>query len=188
VSDYVSVFPPSVVSFSVNVDYWILSTNQVLEGTIQENVQAAVLAWIQWQRSYVSRDINGDELIKRCLEAGAKRIVINQPMPNFQSMAYNQLAVCDPTAAPSDQSFSDGANTSGTAIWSSASANFVQSDIGLSITGTNIPVGTTILSVQSQTQCTLSANTLAGAASNLAFIIHARVAAVVINYKGLEDA
>src|SRR5262252_7678079 len=188
VSDYVSVFPPTVVSFSVNIDYWILTTNQVLVASIQENVQAAVLAWIQWQRSYVSRDINGDELIKRCLEAGAKRIVINQPMPNFQTMAYNQLAVCDPTAAPADQSFSDGVNTSGTAVWQSATANFVQSDVGLSITGTNIPAGTTILSVQSQTQCTLSANTTSGTGSNLNFTIHARIASVIITYQGLEDA
>jgi len=188
VSDYVSVFPPTVISFSVNIDYWILTTNQVLVASIQENVQAAVLAWIQWQRSYVSRDINGDELIKRCLEAGAKRIVINQPMPNFQTMAYNQLAVCDPTAAPADQSFSDGVNTSGTAVWQSATANFVQSDVGLSITGTNIPAGTTILSVQSQTQCTLSANTTSGTGSNLNFTIHARIASVIITYQGLEDA
>ena len=187
VSDYVSVFPPTVVPYSVNIDYWILTTNQVLIATIQQNVQAAVLAWIQWQRSYVSRDINGDELIKRCLEAGAKRIVINQPMPNYQVMNYNQLAVCDLTAPPSDQSFSDGASTSGSAIWTSATANFTSTDVSLSITGTNIPAGTTILSVQSQTQVTLSQNATATGTA-LAFTIHARVPSVVIAYQGLEDA
>jgi hypothetical protein len=45
----------------------------------------------------VGRDINGDELIKRCVEAGAKRVVINSPAPDFQVMAYNQLATIDTT-------------------------------------------------------------------------------------------
>jgi phage-related baseplate assembly protein len=188
VSDYVSVFAPTVVPYTVNVDYWILTDNQVLLATIQANVQAAVMAWIQWQRSYVSRDINGDELIKRCLEAGAKRIVINLPNPLFQTMAYNQLAVCDPNGPLVDQSFADGTNTPGTPIWTSATAAFVSTDTGLSITGTNIPVGTTILSVQSATSITLSQNTVGGISSGLAFTIHARVPPVIISYKGLEDA
>ena len=190
VTDYVSVFPPTIVPFTVNIDYWVLTDNQVLLATIQANVTAAVNAWILWQRSFVSRDINGDELIKRCLEAGAKRIVINQPTPNFQVMNYNQLAVCDPTSAPADQSFTDGVNTSGTAIWQSASANFQSSDSGLTITGTNIVAtpATTILSVQSPTQCTLSQNTISGTGSGLAFTIHARVPPLVVTYQGLEDA
>jgi phage-related baseplate assembly protein len=188
VSDYVSVFAPTVVPFTVNVDYWILTENQVLLSTIQANVQKAVLDWIQWQRSSVSRDINGDELIKRCLEAGAKRIIINTPNPSFQTMAYNQLAVCDPKGPLADQSFTDGVNTASTAIWQSASANFVSTDVGLSITGTNIQVNTTILSVQSATQITLSQNTVAGTGSGLAFTIHARISPIIVNYKGLEDA
>jgi len=188
VSDYVSVFAPTVVSYNVNVDYWVLTDNEVLLATIQANVVAAVNAWIQWQRSYISRDINGDELIKRCLEAGAKRIVINAPMPNFQSMAYNQLAVCDPTAPNVDQSFTDGQTTGNSPVWNSASANFQQSDVGLSITGTNIQAATTILSVQSPTQITLSKNTVAGTGSSLAFVIHARVPPLVITFQGLEDA
>src|SRR5262252_7124202 len=183
VSDYVSVFAPTVVSYNVNVDYWVLTDNEVLLATIQANVVAAVNAWIQWQRSYISRDINGDELIKRCLEAGAKRIVINAPMPNFQSMAYNQLAVCDPTAPNVDQSFTDGQTTGNSPVWNSASANFQQSDVGLSITGTNIQAATTILSVQSPTQITLSKNTVAGTGSSLAFVIHARVPPLVITFQ-----
>jgi hypothetical protein len=63
-------------------------------------VQAAVDAWILWERSFVSRDINGDELRKRMLEAGAKRVQIVSPSPDFQVMNYNQLAVHDPAVAP----------------------------------------------------------------------------------------
>jgi phage-related baseplate assembly protein len=188
VADYVSVFPPTVVPFTLNIDYWVLTSNEVLLATIQANVAAAVNAWIQWQRSYISRDINGDELIKRCLEAGAKRIVINSPSPSFQVMDYNQLAVCDPNGPLADQSFTDGVNTTGTPIWTSATANFASTDVGLSITGTDIPTGTTILSVQSATQITLSQNTVSGTGSNLDFTILARVPPVLINYQGLEDA
>jgi hypothetical protein len=188
VADYVSVFPPTVVPYTVDIDYWILTSNQVLTATIQANVEAAVAAWIKWQRSYISRDLNGDELIKRCLEAGAKRIIINAPNPSFQTMDYNQLAVCDPSAPLADQTFTDGVNTGGTAIWTSASANFVATDANLLITGTDIQTGTTILSVQSATQITLSQNTVSGTGSGLSFTIHARVPPVVVNYVGLEDA
>jgi hypothetical protein len=52
----------------------------------------------------------------------------------------------------------DGVTTSGSAAITSASASFNASDIGNPISGTGIPSGTTILSVQSATAATLSAN------------------------------
>lgn len=101
VSDYVTVSPPVTRSYTVNIDYWVSSGHDVLLATIQDNVTKAVNDWVLWERSYVSRDIVGDELRRRCLEAGAKRIVIHQPSPDFQVMNYNELAVVDtwsPTA------------------------------------------------------------------------------------------
>jgi phage-related baseplate assembly protein len=92
-TDYVSVFAPTPFTYALNFDYWIERDNEVLADTIQANVIQAAHDWIQWQRSYVSRDLNCDELRKRCLEAGAKRIVVHTPTPTFQPMAYNQLAV-----------------------------------------------------------------------------------------------
>ena len=100
VTDFVIVFAPTVFEYTLNFDYWVLQANEVLLDTIQANVRQAAADWIQWQRSYVSRDIIGDELRKRCLQAGAKRIVINSPSPSFQVMAYNQLAVHDPDVEP----------------------------------------------------------------------------------------
>jgi phage-related baseplate assembly protein len=99
VSDFVSVFAPTQVFYTLNMDYYIEDTNEVLADTIQANVAQAVNDWILWQHSYVSRDLNCDELRKRCLEAGAKRIVVNSPTPTFQVMAYNQLA-CHSTTPP----------------------------------------------------------------------------------------
>lgn len=186
-TDYVSVKQATGFPYTVDFDYYVLKDNAVLLDSIQQGVAQATNDWIQWERSYISRDIICDELRRRCLEAGAKRLVIRQPSPDFQFMDYNQLAVLGGAAA--DQSFTDGVNTAGTPIWQSASANFQPSDVGLSITGTDIQVGTTILSVQSPTQCTLSQNTVPGTPpSGLAFTIHARTALININFAGFEDA
>jgi len=100
ITDYVSVFAPTVVTYALNMDYYVSQNNEVLLATIQANVQQAVADWILWQRSYVSRDLNCDELRKRCLEAGAKRIVVHSPTPDFQVMNYNQLACHTDTTAP----------------------------------------------------------------------------------------
>jgi hypothetical protein len=59
----------------------------------------------------------------------------------------------------------DGVTTSGSAAITSASAAFNASDIGNPISGTGIPAATTILSVQSATAATLSANATASGTS-----------------------
>jgi phage-related baseplate assembly protein len=100
VTDYVFCDPPTQFVYTLDITYYVLSVNQVVFASIDAGVRQAVADWILWQRSYVGRDINGDELIKRCVEAGAKRVVINSPSPNFQVMAYNQLAVHDSTIEP----------------------------------------------------------------------------------------
>jgi phage-related baseplate assembly protein len=93
VTDYVSVFAPTVFNYSLDMDYYVSQDNEVVQASIVTAVEQAVADWILWQRSYVGRDLNCDELIKRCLEAGAKRVVINTPTPLFQVLAYNELAV-----------------------------------------------------------------------------------------------
>lgn len=100
VTDYVSVFAPTPFTYALDIDYFVTNSDGVLLATIQKNVTQAVTDWILWQRSFVSRDLNCDELRKRCLEAGAKRIVVNSPTPEFQVLAYNQLAVHIGTTPP----------------------------------------------------------------------------------------
>jgi phage-related baseplate assembly protein len=92
-TDWVKVFAPTVFPYALNFDYYVDKVNEVLLETIQNNVEQAALDWILWQRSAISRDLNCGELTKRCLEAGAKRIVVHTPTPPFQVLAYNQLAV-----------------------------------------------------------------------------------------------
>ena len=51
--------------------------------------------------------------------------------------------------------------TSGSAAVTAAAGTFSQEDVGRTVTGTGVPAGTTILSVQSGTAATLSANATA---------------------------
>lgn len=91
-TDYVFAHAPTVLNYTLNMTYWVLETNHVLLDAISQGVTQAVADWILWQKSYVGRDINIDELTKRCLQAGAKRIDVTTPV-EFQLLQYNQLAV-----------------------------------------------------------------------------------------------
>lgn len=99
-TDYVTVKVPIEYVYTLDMNYYVLKTNEVLFASIDAAVRQAALDWILWTRSAISRDLNCDELRKRCLEAGAKRVVIHLPTPDFQVMAYNQLATHDPAVTP----------------------------------------------------------------------------------------
>lgn len=68
------------------------------------------------------------------------------------------------------QTSADGNTTNSSASITSATAIFGPDDVGKPISGTNIPANTTILSVQSSTAATMSANAT-GTASNTVFSI-----------------
>lgn len=100
VTDFVTAKTPLEHQYTLDIGYYITEANEVLLSSIDTAVKQAVSDWILWQRSYISRDINGDELRKRCLLAGAKRIVINSPSPAYEVMDFNELAVHDPNTEP----------------------------------------------------------------------------------------
>jgi hypothetical protein len=56
------------------------------------------------------------------------------------------------------RTYTDGVTTSGSPVFTSASANFTSSLVGRSLTGWSVPPGTTILNRLSATQVTMSAN------------------------------
>jgi phage-related baseplate assembly protein len=99
VTDFVTAKLATEFIYTLNMTYYVLVDNDVLLSTIQANIQKAVDDWILWQRSFISRDINCDELIRRCLEAGAKRVTIASPAM-FQVLNFDQLAVHDPNVQP----------------------------------------------------------------------------------------
>jgi phage-related baseplate assembly protein len=100
VTDYVTAKMPVVYEYTLNMSYYISKKNEVVMTPIMEGVEQAVADWILWQRSYVGRDLNTDELIKRCVAAGAKRVVITSPTPDFTLLNFDQLACHAATPEP----------------------------------------------------------------------------------------
>jgi phage-related baseplate assembly protein len=92
ITDYVTAYAPTPVEYSLNMTFYIRQSDAALVDSITTKVNQAVTDWILWQRLYVGRDLNCEELIRRCLNAGAKRIVISSPDPPFQPLLFNQLA------------------------------------------------------------------------------------------------
>ncbi len=91
-TDYLSVLSPEAVNYSLNVDFWIDSSDSVNSALIQANVTQAIQDWTLWQRKSLGRDINPSELVKRIILAGAKRCVINSP--EFRVLNDWQVAMC----------------------------------------------------------------------------------------------
>lgn len=79
-TDKVTVATPAIQTFDVNVKYYINSSDSSKAVTIQSDVDQAVADYITWQSQVIGRDINPDELVKRMVEAGAKRVEITSPV------------------------------------------------------------------------------------------------------------
>lgn len=95
--------------------------------------------------------------------AGLARAKFNPPAYaqndtfNFNvGLAVDLIPVSEPA-----RTVNDGATTSASAVVTSATAAFTAGDVGKGISGTGIPANTTILSRQSATQVTMSANATA---------------------------
>jgi hypothetical protein len=80
-----------------------------------------------------------------------------------QTTTLDQISYAQRTPG---RTFTDGATTAASATLTSASqAQFGSFDVGKPVSGAGIPAGTTILSVQSATSCTMSQNATATAAA-----------------------
>lgn len=78
-TDLVTVGAPEVVEYSISVTYWINKSVATKAVTIQNEVIKAVSNYIEWQNNKIGRDINPSELVRRMMEAGAKRVIVNTP-------------------------------------------------------------------------------------------------------------
>ena len=66
------------------------------ETEIKKAVEESVKDYIAWQRSKLGRDINQNELVRRCLIIGAKRVVVRNP--DFVIVQGNEIANCTSTS------------------------------------------------------------------------------------------
>ncbi len=82
--DLVVGVPPEEVPYSINLTYYMASSNVKNAGLIQENVEKAVEEYKTWQRK-IGLDIDPAELIMRVREAGAKRPRLTAPVDTVVS-------------------------------------------------------------------------------------------------------
>lgn len=78
-TDHVTVLAPSAVSYKLDVAYYIDSELQSYAKSIQETVEKAAEEYILWQKTKLGRDIIPSELIRRMMEAGARRVEVRSP-------------------------------------------------------------------------------------------------------------
>lgn len=91
-TDEVHVLAPTTVSYTINVTYYILTSNSSIASTIQTAVSSAVDDFVAWQKSALGRDVEPSELISKMVLAGAKRVTITSP--SFAAVSDSQVAVC----------------------------------------------------------------------------------------------
>lgn len=89
-TDKVEVIAPAQVKYTLNLTYYINSSDQSRANTIQGKVTEAINEYIKWQRSEIGRDINPDVLKQKIIEAGAKRAYIISPI--FTVVDSNSVA------------------------------------------------------------------------------------------------
>lgn len=79
-TDKVSAKAPGKKSFDVKLTYYINRNDKVQESVIQENVSRAIDEYVTWQGSSMGRDINPSQLVRKVMEAGAKRVDVTSPV------------------------------------------------------------------------------------------------------------
>lgn len=79
ITDDVQVSAPVAAAYNIDVDYWIRSEDAASSLAIQSAVSAAVDDYIAWQKGRIGRDIVPDELVRRMMVAGAKRVSVISP-------------------------------------------------------------------------------------------------------------
>jgi phage-related baseplate assembly protein len=90
-TDYVKVLAPDVVTFDLDVTYWISSSLAESETGLRTAVEKAVQAYVLWQKTKLGRDINPSELNRLMVNAGAKRVEIASPV--YKKVEKHQVAI-----------------------------------------------------------------------------------------------
>lgn len=90
-TDQLEIFPPEIIKYNINIKYYLGNSLKSQVETINSNIEKAVNSFVKWQKASLGRDINSDELIRRLLEVGAKRVEIISP--TYKKLLYNQVAI-----------------------------------------------------------------------------------------------
>ena len=91
-TDTLTFKKPTAKDYSIDLDYYLYESDKYRETEIKKAVEGAVNDYIAWQRSKLGRDINQNELVRRCMVSGAKRVVVRNP--NFTTVQGIEIANC----------------------------------------------------------------------------------------------
>ncbi len=89
-TDTVRVAAPEPVAYSIDVSWSLARADEPLLRTITTRVEAALADFCRWQRAIPGRDIQPDELMLRLKQAGARRVLIREPL--YSPLTPYQLA------------------------------------------------------------------------------------------------
>ncbi len=89
-TDLVKVSAPEVVEYSINLTWFLAEERGVEIASIQKNVASAIEDYIKWQNEKPGRDVNPSELIRKIMQAGAKRVEVIAPL--FAKILPTQIA------------------------------------------------------------------------------------------------
>jgi phage-related baseplate assembly protein len=78
-TDQLTVQAPTVVTYNLALAYYIDAADSAQATAIQAKVAAAIADYKTWQQA-IGRDINPSQLIRRIMEAGAKRVEVTSPV------------------------------------------------------------------------------------------------------------
>lgn len=92
-TDHVMVRAPDVESFGINLVYYVNESDRMKAASIQEKVRNAVNEYVSWQKEKIGRDINPDQLRRLVISAGAKRVIVEQPV--FRRITRSSIAVME---------------------------------------------------------------------------------------------
>lgn len=90
-TDHVTVNAPTQVSYDINITYYIRTSDSTFASTIQQAVNNAVSEYVVWQKSKIGRSINPSELVRKVMQAGAKRVEVTSPV--YTDLNDTQVAV-----------------------------------------------------------------------------------------------
>ncbi|MFD0710645.1 baseplate J/gp47 family protein [Paenibacillus sp. GCM10027626] len=92
-TDKVTVLAPNVVNYDINLTYWIDAANATEATQIQAAVQQAVNDYVIWEKTKIGRDVMPSELIRRIMNAGARRVAVSSP--TYTVVEDTDVAVAD---------------------------------------------------------------------------------------------
>lgn len=78
-TDKLLVAAPDIVTYDIDITYWIRKSDAASAVSIQHAVNGAIQEYEKWQTCTIGLDINPSELIHRVIAAGAKRVAVRSP-------------------------------------------------------------------------------------------------------------